>query len=430
MKVNEKLSMLLLLERSKTSKDGKVPITVRLTVDSKRAEMSLGHKVNPDMWNQEAGIATGGGSEAQQINSTIDRVKAKLRQHYDLLAAKHDYVSAEMVKASYQDKRKPEASKTLLQTVDFMIERMEKKVEKEKLAKGTLSRWRTTRSKISDFLKFEYRLNDIALDQIVYAFAEDFLDFMTLEQGLEDNTAMKYIKNSKQVLKTAVERNWLLKSPISGYKCSYFNPERDILDEQEIMLLYKKYLPVERLAEIRDCYLFMVFTGYAYKDAQLLRPENVTKFFDGEDWIMKNREKTWCRENVPLLPIAKEIIERYRNHPLCQLNGTLLPIKSNQKFNAYLKEITEICNIKKNLTTHTARHTFATTITLANGVPLETVSALLGHKSIRTTQIYAKIVARKISQDMLALKQKLSTTMNPDKPLLEIPSSLFECRVA
>jgi len=187
------------------------------------------------------------------------------------------------------------------------------------------------------------------------------------------------------------------------------------------MILYNKHISVPRLAEIRDAYLFMCFTGYAYKDTSLLSPDHVTKYFDGEDWIMKNREKTWCRENVPLLPIAKEIIDRYKNHPLCVANGTLLPIKSNQKFNAYLKEIAEICGINKNLTTHTARHTFATTVTLANGVPLETVSALLGHKSIRTTQIYAKIVAKKISEDMKELKKALQ---------LKMPGSMMEAKAA
>lgn len=229
MKVNEKRSMLLILEKSKVSKDGKVPLTVRLTIDCKRAEMSLGHKIRPEMWNQEAGIAIGGSAESRQVNATIDRVKMKLRLHYDLLAAQHDYVSAEMVKASYHNKKKPDEGKSLLETIDFMIEKMEKKVEKEKLAKGTLSRWRTTKAKMLDFLNFEYKVKDIKLDRIAYAFAEDFLDFLTLEQDLEDNTAMKYLKNSKQVLQTAVERNWLNKSPIAGYKCSYFNPDRDIL---------------------------------------------------------------------------------------------------------------------------------------------------------------------------------------------------------
>jgi integrase len=165
----------------------------------------------------------------------------------------------------------------------------------------------------------------------------------------------------------------------------------------------------------------MVLTGYAYKDALMLSPDNITKFFDGEDWIVKNREKTWCRENVPLLPIAKEIIAKYKNHPYCVANNVLLPIKSNQRFNGYLKEVADICGINKNLTTHTARHTFATTVTLANGVPLETVSAMLGHKSIRTTQIYAKIVASKVSIDMNTLKK----TFN-----LALPDSLMCTAVA
>ncbi len=410
MKVNEKLSVLLILEKSKTSNDGKAPITVRLTVDSKRAELSLGQKIKPDLWNQEAGIASGSSLEARQINTCIDRVKAELRRQYDILSSQHDYVSAAMVKLAYQGK-KPQESKPLLETLDFIIDKLGKKVEKGMRAKGTLSRWKTTKSKVKNFLAFEYKQKDIPLDQIVYAFAEDFADYLMLEEGLENNTAMKYLKNVKQTLKVAVERNWLLKNPIAGYKCGYFNPERDILNEEEIMQLYMKHLPIQRLAEVRDAYIFMCFTGYAYKDTSILQPEHLTKFFDGEDWIIKNREKTWCRENVPLLPIPKEIIERYKNHPFCVSNNVLLPIKSNQKFNAYLKEIAELCGLNKNLTTHTARHTFATTITLANGVPLETVSALLGHKSIRTTQIYAKIIAKKISQDMSTLKEKLNFKM-------------------
>jgi site-specific recombinase XerD len=420
MKVNEKLSILLILEKSKTSQDGKAPITVRITIDGKRAELSLGLKIIPKDWNQETGRAIGNAAEARQINTAIDRVKVALKNHYDILSAQHDYVSAAMVKTAFQGK-KPIESKSLLEALDFMIAKLEKKVEKAKRAKGTLSRWKTTKAKVADFLSTEYKRKDIPLDQIVYDFAEDFADYLMLEEGLENNTSMKYLKNVKQTLKAATERNWLLKNPLAGYKCSYFNPERDILDEFEIMELYNKKLPVARLAEVRDAYIFMCFTGYAYKDASLLQPAHITKHFDGEDWIIKNREKTWCRENVPLLPIAKEILERYKSHPYCAANNVLLPIKSNQKMNSYLKEIAELCGIEKNLTTHTARHTFATTVTLANGVPLETVSALLGHKNIRTTQIYAKIVAKKISQDMQDLKERLQ---------LKMPSSLIKEKAA
>ncbi|MFA6059610.1 MAG: helix-turn-helix domain-containing protein [Taibaiella sp.] len=189
MKVNEKLSMLLILEKSKMSKDGKAPITVRLTIDCKRAEMSLGHKVSPEMWNQDAGMAIGSSIESRQINGTIDRVKVKLRQQYDFLAAQHEYVSAQMVKAAYQNKKKPDDGKSFLQTIDFMIEKMEKKVEKEKLAKGTLSRWRTTRGKIVDFLNFEYHVKERELNNFTQQFVSDQLEmsvnsYSQLERGM------------------------------------------------------------------------------------------------------------------------------------------------------------------------------------------------------------------------------------------------------
>jgi site-specific recombinase XerD len=257
---------------------------------------------------------------------------------------------------------------------------------------------------------------DIPLKELKYSFAEDFIDYLVLEQGIESNTAMKYLKNTKHIVKVAVERDWLLKSPIAPYQCCYVHPERDILNEAELLAMYQKKITIARLEEVRDAYVFMCFTGFAYKDASSLDPSNLVKYFDGEDWIVKNRQKTMCRENVPLLPIAKEILEKYKNHPYCVANNLLLPINSNQKYNAYLKELATICGIEKHLTTHTARHTFATTVTLANGVPLETVSALLGHKSIKTTQIYAKIVANKVSTDIGALKEKL---------VMKIPPSLM-----
>jgi len=418
MKVNEKLSVLMILEKSKLSKDGKMPITIRLTVDSKRSELSLGQKIAPDLWNQEGGFAIGNSKDSRSINAAIDKAKTKLRQHYDLLELQHPYVSSAMVKESYQGKPKEEVkSKTLLEATSFVLERMEKKVERQKCAKGTLTKWKTTENKVTAFISDVYKQKDLPLDQLKYSFAEDFVDYLMLDKGIETNTAMKYLKNIKHVVKTAVERDWLTKSPIASYPCSYVHPDRDILDQSEILAMYNKDITIQRLREVRDAYLFMCFTGYAYKDASMLTPDHVMNYFDGEEWIVKNREKTWCRENVPLLPIAKQIIERYKNDPYCLANNLLLPINSNQKYNAYLKELADICGINKNLTTHTARHTFATTVTLANGVPLETVSALLGHKSIKTTQIYAKIVATKVSMDMGRLKQKL---------ILQMPQSLLE----
>lgn len=412
MKINERVSLLVMLEKSRLTADGKAPVFIRLTIDGKRAEISLGQKVHLDNWNKITGYVKGASIDARLINNAIDAATIKIRQLYDGLCLNEKYVSADMVKKAYQGKQEKE--KTLMEVIEFVIEKVEQKVNGGKRAKATLTKWNTAKDKVIAFLLSEYKANDIPLSKVKMSFAEDFVDYLTLKEHIGNNTTMCYLKKVRSVLKTSVEREWLSRNVLTAYQCSYIEPEKDILDEQELFTLYEKQMPVERLEEVKNAYLFMCFTGFAYKDASALTPQNIVNFFDGEEWVVKNRHKvtkTVCRESVPLLPIAKEIIEKYKNHPYCQAHNLLLPINTNQKYNAYLKEVSDICGIKKNLTTHTARHTFATTVTLANGVPLETVSAMLGHKSIKTTQIYAKIIAQKISTDMSDLKKKLQVKM-------------------
>jgi site-specific recombinase XerD len=412
MKVSQELSILFWLRHKNKSSENKASIMVRLTLDGERTDFSLGYQVDPQKFDSKSGSILSKSAEAIEINRQILRVKVDLIHHYNRLKDRGNTVTPAMVRNSYlgvgMEKR------TLLQVIDFHNEKFIEKVEKGKRSGGTLKKWKATRDKLVSYMKHVHKLPDIPLDRIEHAFAEDFFDYLTLTLGLQDNSAMKYLKNTKQIMKMAVQRKWVQRNTLEDYACSYVNPERDILDIGELSLLFSKKIPIPRLEEAKDAYLFMALTGYAYKDALLLTPDNVVKFFDGEDWIVKNREKTWCRENVPLLPLAKEILSKYREHPYCVAHNCLLPIRSNQRFNGYLKEIADLCGIRKNLTTHTARHTFATTVTLANGVPLETVSAMLGHKSIRTTQIYAKIVASKVSMDMRPLYQKFD---------LELPES-------
>lgn len=411
MKVSQELSISFWLRKDNKNPDSKATIMLRITIDGQRDGFSLGYQVEPARFNNKAAEVAGKSMEAIEINKHILHVRGELIRHYNLLKAQGPTITPTMLKNAYQGVNIEK--KTLIQVIDYHNEKFKEKVEKEKRSQGTLKKWYTTKEKVTTFLKTVFKLPDIPTERIEYAFAEDFFDHMTLTEGIQDNTAMKYLKNVKQVLKLAVQRKWLSASPLEDYVCTYVNPERDILSIEELSTLYHKDFKIPRLQETKDAYLFMALTGYAYKDALMLSPDNIAKFFDGEDWIVKNREKTWCRENVPLLPIAKEILAKYKDHPYCIANNVLLPINSNQRFNGYLKEIADLCGINKNLTTHTARHTFATTVTLANGVPLETVSAMLGHKSIRTTQIYAKIIARKVSGDMKTLKSLFNLSL-PD----------------
>lgn len=397
------MHLLYWLRQPSNPEDPQKDLVLRISVNG-RKELSMGIKINPAHWDQEAQQLTTTDEASLRINRRISESSLKLQKIYDLLETEHEFITAAMVSDKFRSKKKP--TQTLMQATDFLLEKMEKKVEKDLLAKGTLTKWKTTKTKFTEFLHFDSKVTDIPLDSIAYAHAEDFYDFLTLEQDLCHNTVSKYVKNLKRVVRYAVQRDWMVKNTVDGFVCGYVHPDRDILTAEELMLLYNKHFDNPRLEEIKDCFLFMCFTGYAYKDVKTLEPGHLMKYFDGEDWIIKNREKTWCRENVPLLPIAKEIIEKYRDHPYCKAHNKLLPVKSNQKFNEYLKEVADLAGINKVLRTHMARHTFATTVTLANGVPLETVSALLGHRSLKTTQIYARIVASKVSEDMKKLKRK------------------------
>jgi site-specific recombinase XerD len=185
------------------------------------------------------------------------------------------------------------------------------------------------------------------------------------------------------------------------------NPMREVLTKEELHDVESKEIDIERLAEVRDIFLFCCYTGLAFIDVFQLTVNDITLGIDGKKWIYTNRQKTGNQSNVPLLPQALRILEKYNDHPVREITGKLFPVKSNQKMNAYLKEIGTICNLQKKLTMHLARHTFATTVTLSNGVPIETVSKMLGHNKLATTQIYAKVLEHKVSQDMNVLFEKM-----------------------
>lgn len=411
MKVNEKLSILFLLEKS-NAKDGLIPITIRLTVDSKRSELSLGKSIAEQLWSQETNRAIGKTAEIQAINNAIDKAKVSLTQHFDKLENQHEIVTAQMVKLSYLGKlvEEKEVEKTLLFAIDYMIVKLEEKVDKKKRSKGTLKRWGCLKNKLIAFIANEYRKNDLNLKDIRFAFAEDFLDYLMLRDANEigSNTAMKYVKTAKQIFKKCVERGWLVINPIQDFSCTYDQPERERLTMYEIMEMYNKPV-IARLREVRDVYIFCCFTGFAYSDIYSMTPDDIIRGIDGKNWISRDRQKTDNAETLPLLPIAQEIVARYKNDRYCVANNLLLPVNSNQRYNAYLQEIAVICGINKHLTTHTARHTFATTVTLENDVPIETVSKMLGHNSIRTTQIYAKITQKKVSNNMNDLEKRIFT---------------------
>jgi site-specific recombinase XerD len=405
MKKQVSFSVLFWLNKSR-AQNNEMPIYARVTVNGKRAEVSLQRKIKPALWDSKRSRAKGNNAHAITLNNFLAQTESNLTKLFTELQLKNERISAEIIKNYYFGKNTP-ASKTLLDVFAYHNAKMKEKAEYGSISPKTHQRFEILKNKVARFMQYAYKVDDMPIENIKYAFVSDMEHYLMMQQKLESNTAMKYIKMLKKIMNVAVANEWLASNPFMNFKCTYRSPEREILTNQELHHIYTKQMPNQRLEQVRDIFIFACYTGYAFSDLAQFERNAVVMGIDGEKWLKTNRIKTDISENVMLLDIPLTIIEKYRNEPYCVEYNKLLPVISNQRYNAYLKEMADICNINKHLTSHIARHTFATTVTLANGISLESVSAMLGHNSIRTTQIYAKVVQSKLSSEMKMLKQKL-----------------------
>ncbi len=407
MKSKNTFGIQFVLRLPKNKKDEMAVVYARITVNGRRAEISLKNKVSINNWDEAKGKAKGKREEIVKLNSHMEQVRSLIFDCYQELIQQNKPVSVNAVKAKYLGEDIEEAM-TLLKVAEY-----HKQVATTKLAPGTMKNYYTTESYLKKFLKYQYRKNDITLDELNYKFILDFENFLiTYEstdhhKSLNNNGAMKHIERLRKLVNMAVMMDWLDKDPFSKYKLHFEKVERGHLTKEELNVLSKKTFKIERLQAVLDMFLFSCYTGLAYIDIFNLSQDNIIKGIDGRDWLKTNRQKTNTMVSVPLLPEAVNLIKKYNDHPVSVGKGRLFPVISNQRMNGYLKEIAEICGIDKNFTFHLARHTFATTVTLSNGVPIESVSKMLGHTSIRTTQIYAKVVEHKLSEDMQNLRERM-----------------------
>lgn len=417
MNYNQTFSILFWLNRLKANSQGLAPIWVRITVAGKRAQFSVQRQIHPGSWDADKNRAKGNSTEARSLNDYLLMIQAKITKHYNVLLSTKEIVTAQDVKNSYKGIQ--EVKKTFLQLFTLYNQQLSERKEIGDLSEGRYKKFQTLYKKSAEFVKYKFKKSDVALDELKLNFIVEFEHYLRTVKKIGHNMAMKNMKDLKQVMKYGVMLEYIPSSPFENFRCSYKKVKRDFLDQEELDLLNKKEFKIKRLEEVRDCYVFSCYTGYAYSDAEALTMDDIVIGIDGEKWIIHDRIKTDTMANVPLLPIALQIITKYKNHPYCKANNKVLPMNSNQRYNAYLKEIADICGIKKKLTTHTARHTFATTVLLMNDVPMETAMELLGHTDIRTTQIYGKIVQKKISNDMTMLKHKLFKSKQSNEKKME-----------
>lgn len=402
--MNKTFNLLFYVKKSKINANGEVPIYLRITVDGKITEISTKRTVNSKKWNSPMQKVNGTTEEVKSLNFYLKTFEQKIYNIYHDLIKDNEKVTCEILKNNFLGTT--ELSRSLIPIFVDHNERMEKLVGKE-FASGTLGRYNTCLSHIREFLKWKYNLSDIDIKKIDFAFLNDFEFFLRSEKSCNNNSAVKYIKNFGKIVRICLANGWMERDPFLNYNSKFNEVIRVFLNEQELEKMLNKDLKNERLSQVRYIFLFSCYTGLAYIDTQKLTKDNINIGLDGNKWIHTIRQKTKTKSHIPLLPKAEGIIEKYANHPACLNSGRLLPVLSNQKMNAYLKEIADLCDINKELTYHIARHTFATTITLANGVPIESVSKMLGHKNIKTTQHYAKILDKKVSEDMMILKSVL-----------------------
>jgi site-specific recombinase XerD len=401
------ISILFYLKRAKVNAQGQVPIFQRITINRQRLDNSTGKFIDPEKWHSEMSKMKGTSEEARSLNGHLDQLKSKILNIEKKLIKRDIPMTFETFKNELTGKKERER---MLIPIFQEHNRKIKELIGQEYAAGTLERYETSLKHTKDFIFWKYNLTDINIEKIDHAFIMEYEFYLRSERKCANNTAVKYIKNFHKIMNQCLANGWLKKDPFVNYKAKVKEVVREFLSEAEIEEMMNKKFVSERLELVRDIFVFSCFTGLAYIDVGI----------DGDRWIFKNRQKTDTASKIPLLPMAQEIIDKYAEHPVCQNENRLLPILTNQKMNAYLKEIADICEIKKELTFHIARHTFATTVTLSNGVPLETVSKMLGHTSLKTTQHYAKILDKKISEDMMILKSKFASKLLTDKKLINI----------
>lgn len=392
-------SVLFYLKKDKAKKSGLVPLHARITVDGKMTQFNTKLEVNESCW--QSGKATGKSLEANRINTLLGEIRTCLHTYYHDLQLRDGYVTAERVKNAFLGKE--EKKKTIISFFEQHNEQCRQKVSNNLTTRATYTRYELTKNRLIDFMQGKYKVADMPIREITPAFIEQFYLYVRENFGCTHNTAMKFIQRFRTIVSFAKRTGLVTADPFVNYKLKFERTDRGYLTQEEIEQIMNKKFSTKRLDQVRDIFVFSCFCGLAYIDVKNLRGNNIRTSFDEGLWIVGKREKTGVKFNIPLLEIPKMILEKYKG---ALPDGYVLPVLSNQKMNAYLKEIGDLCGIEKELTFHLARHSFAT-LALSKGVSIESVSKMLGHTNIQTTQIYARVINAKIGNEMALFAGKV-----------------------
>ena len=398
-------TILFFIKKSKLLKNGEAPICMRITVNGQRAEIQIKRSVEVSKWNSQKECTAGKDRKAMELNHYLDTVRTKVLKIHRELEQDGKPITADILKRRYYGEG--DSPKMLLEVFREHNRKYRELMGKDYVA-GTVLRYERTARYLEELLQKEYGMNDIPLKEINHEFITKFEHYVKTEKSCAQNAAVKYLKNLKKIIKAALVNKWITDDPFLEIHFKQTRTNRAFLTEEELGILLKKEFTIPRLQTVRDIFVFCALTGLAFTDVQHLRHDHIIKDGNGEYWIRKAREKTDNMCDIPLLDIPRMILEKYKGHPECMKKGVLLPVPSNQRMNSYLKEIADTCGITKPLSTHVARHSYATSICLANGVSMENVAKMLGHTDTSVTKHYARVLDQNIFKDMQKVNSCLS----------------------
>ncbi len=406
---------LFFIRREKLNPDThKCPIYLRITKDDTRTELSLNLEVDPTRWDNKKQRVKGSTPESKSINESLTDIEVKLRNTYNEMSRLGESVSAKSLKERFLGKAEPH--KTVRYLFDFYLQQIRSRTGSE-FSNSTLKKYQYCYNHLMNFIWKSKNVPDISLAEINYQFIKEFREYLREESAFkgsdgkpifkkanEHNSTLKYLKMFKTVIKEGLNCGWLALDPFSSFKDKFKDVVQVFLYTDELKAIMDKNIQNERLALVKDLFVFACFTGFAYSDCEKLRLEDLIIDKKERKWITiyRTKSRTPCR--VPLLPIAEQIIRKYAQHPICLSKGVLLPMLTNQKYNSYLKEIADISGITKNLTTHVGRRTFAS-VAINHGVPAETIILIIGHKNFKHLHLYARVDEDKIVYDLEEMKE-------------------------
>lgn len=403
-------NIMFFIRRTKLLKNHEARIYMRITLNGDRSEISIQRSILPEQWNFRRGCAKPGSAFERDLNNYLEQLRHQIFLHQHELRDKNKPVTALTLKDAYL-RTGTDETRYILQVYKDHNEDLKSRIDKG-VSRATFIRHQSSRNNLERFIKATYKSRDLELKDIDHTFITKYQAYLRTKRNCNNNSTVKYIRNFGKIIKLSLENEWLKADPMRKIKLTLQEVNKSYLNPIDLTTLINKKFDIPRIAQVRDVFVFCCFTGLAYIDVKSLCSKDIETGVDGNMWIRKQRHKSKQWAHIPVLPTAKEIIDRYNSNQECKRKAVLLPVLSNQKMNAYLKEIADICGITKTLTTHCARHTFATTVTLANQISMESVSKMLGHSSLSMTKKYARILDSTIGKEMIGLAEKLKFQQN------------------